>query len=83
LVSKTFSTADDGQPQIRIRLSRGDSSSIAAAHPLGTFQISGFAPAPRGIPSILVKFVADSSGISLRATDNLSASGLVLTRVAP
>ena len=82
-VSQTFSTAEDGQGQILIHLFRGEAALAKSAHSLGTFQISGIAPMPRGEPSILVEFGADQGGITLKATDRQGKSRLSLTRVAP
>ena len=82
-VSQTFSTAEDGQGHILIHLFRGEVALAKSAHSLGTFQISGIAPMPRGEPSILVELKADQDGITLKATDRHGKSRLSLTRVAP
>ena len=81
-LSQNFSTAEDGQRQIGIHLFRGNANLAKQAHPLGTFQITGIAPMPRGEPSIRVEFRADSDGITIKATDNHGKSQLSLVRVA-
>jgi molecular chaperone DnaK len=82
-LTQIFSTAEDGQAQILLHLYRGDAASVRSTHPLGTVQIAGIAPMPRGEPSILVEFRADTDGITLRATDNKGGSRLSLALVAP
>lgn len=82
-VAKTFSTADDGQGQILLHLYRGDAPLAKSIHYLGTFQVTGIAPMPRGAPSIRVEFSVDTRGISLTATDNEGKSRLSLVRAAP
>src|ERR1700679_3653581 len=56
-------TAD--QPRIGFHLFRGNSPTVKSAHALGTVHISGFPPTPYGSTHVVVKFVADSSGITL------------------
>jgi len=82
-LSQTFSTAEDGQSQILLHLYRGDAAMAKSAHSLGTFQITGIAPMPRGEPSVRVEFLADTGGITLKATDNQGKSRLSIARVAP
>jgi molecular chaperone DnaK (HSP70) len=77
-------TTREGQTVIRIHLYRSESPLISAALSLGTYQISGFQPARAGKPRILMTLTADSSGIHLRAKDELNhKTTLVLERVAP
>ena len=83
LASHTFSTGEDGQGQILLHVLRGETERANTAQSLGTFQISGIAPTPRGEASILVEFKADQGGISIRASDGRGSSPLSLTRVAP
>jgi len=81
--SQNFSTAEDGQGQILLHVFRGDAALAKSTHSLGTFQIAGIASAPRGEPSIGVKFKADEDGITLKAVDNNGRSRLSIARVAP
>ena len=83
LASHTFSTGEDGQGQILLHVLRGDAERASSARSLGTFQISGIAPMPRGEASILVEFKADQGGITITARDGHGSSRLSLTRVAP
>lgn len=78
-VSQTFSTAEDGQNQITLKLCIGDSSLSEIYRAVARFQVSGIAPMPKGKPSILVEFRADQNGISLKASDNLAKSDLSLS----
>jgi len=61
-ISKTFGTAEDRQSQITIDLFRGNSASPSAAHPLGSFRITGLPLQPRGKVIVQVTFMADASG---------------------
>jgi molecular chaperone DnaK (HSP70) len=83
LRAETFGTAEDRQSQITIHMFRGDSASTSAAHPLGTFQITGFPLRPRGKVIVQVTFWADDSGIQLSAKDSSGVSNVALSRVAP
>ncbi|MDR2736017.1 MAG: molecular chaperone DnaK [Gracilibacteraceae bacterium] len=58
-----FSTADDGQTSVDIRVYQGEREMAAANKLLGQFQLAGIPPAPRGIPQIEVKFDIDVNGI--------------------
>jgi molecular chaperone DnaK (HSP70) len=80
-LSQNFSTAEDGQGQILLRLFRGDAVLAKSTHSLGNFQITGISAAPRGEPSIGVEFKADEDGITLRAVDNNGRSRLSIVRV--
>lgn len=82
-LSQTFSTAEDGQDQIRIHMLLGDADRVDATESLGTFQISGVPALPRGEPSIRVDFRAGPDGITLRAVDSSDGSRLPIARVGP
>jgi molecular chaperone DnaK len=61
--SQTFSTAADNQTQVQIKVLQGEREMAAANKLLGEFELSGFPPAPRGIPQIEVSFDIDADGI--------------------
>lgn len=61
--SQVFSTAADNQPSVEIKVLQGERSMAADNVVLGTFVLSGIAPAPRGIPQIEVTFNIDVNGI--------------------
>lgn len=61
--SETFSTAADNQPQVEIRVLQGERQMAADNKELGIFQLTGIAPAPRGVPQIEVSFNLDANGI--------------------
>jgi len=61
--SETFSTAADNQPQVEIRVLQGERQMSADNKELGLFQLTGIAPAPRGVPQIEVTFNIDANGI--------------------
>ncbi|MCL1791624.1 MAG: molecular chaperone DnaK [Peptococcaceae bacterium] len=61
--AQIFSTADDGQTSVDIRVYQGEREMAAANKLLGQFQLAGIPPAPRGIPQIEVKFDIDVNGI--------------------
>ena len=52
--TEIFSTAQDHQAHVAVRLFRGIASTVARAHFLGEVRVTGFAPAPRGVPKIEV-----------------------------
>ncbi|MCX6784866.1 MAG: Hsp70 family protein, partial [Candidatus Komeilibacteria bacterium] len=61
--SQTFSTAADGQTSVEIHVLQGERPMATDNKTLGTFILSGIAPAPRGIPQIEVSFDIDANGI--------------------
>jgi molecular chaperone DnaK len=61
--SETFSTAADNQPQVEIRVLQGERQMANDNKELGIFQLTGIAPAPRGVPQIEVTFNLDANGI--------------------
>ena len=68
--SQVFSTADDNQAAVTIRVVQGEREMAADNKALGNFNLEGIAPAPRGIPQIEVTFDIDANGIvSVSAKD--------------
>jgi len=61
--SEIFSTADDNQPSVLIQVFQGERDFARDNKPLGTFELTGIAPAPRGMPQIEVTFDIDANGI--------------------
>ena len=61
--SEIFSTAEDNQPSVLIQVFQGEREFARDNKPLGTFELTGIAPAPRGVPQIEVAFDIDANGI--------------------
>ncbi len=69
--SEVFSTAEDGQTSVHVKVYQGEREIAAHNKLLGDFQLTGIPPAPRGIPQIEVAFDIDANGIvSVSAKDN-------------
>jgi molecular chaperone DnaK len=61
--SEIFTTADDNQPSVEIKVAQGERQMWGQNQPLGNFELTGLPPAPRGIPKIEVTFDIDANGI--------------------
>ncbi len=72
--TKTFTTAEDGQTTVDIHITQGERKFSADNKSLGRFQLTGIAPAPRGVPQIDVSFNIDADGI-LHVTAKDKATG--------
>ncbi len=61
--SEIFSTADDNQPSVLVQVYQGERGLARDNKALGTFELGGIAPAPRGVPQVEVTFDIDANGI--------------------
>ncbi len=61
--SETFTTADDNQPSVQIQVYQGEREIASSNKLLGSFELTGIPPAPRGVPQIEVTFDIDANGI--------------------
>src|SRR5271163_1242082 len=72
--SQTFSTADDGQTAVTIKVFQGEREMAADNKLLGNFDLQGLPPAPRGVPQVEVTFDIDANGIvSVQARDKATS----------
>ncbi|QNE90231.1 molecular chaperone DnaK [Corynebacterium incognita] len=68
--TRTYTTAEDNQPSVQIQVFQGEREMAQANKLLGSFELGGIAPAPRGVPQIEVTFDIDANGIvSVSAKD--------------
>lgn len=81
--SQVFSTAADGQTQVQISVYQGERELVRDNKQLGTFNLTGIPPAPRGVPQIEVSFDIDANGIvNVSAKDKATNKDQSITIVA-
>ncbi len=81
--SQIFSTAADNQPSVDIKVLQGEREMAADNKVLGTFSLTGIAPAPRGVPQIEVSFDIDANGIlNVKAVDKGTGKEQTITITA-
>jgi len=81
--SQVFSTAEDNQPAVDIHVLQGEREMAGDNRTLGTFQLSGINPAPRGMPQIEVTFDIDANGIvNVSAKDTATGKSQAITITA-
>ncbi len=81
--SQVFSTAADGQTQVQISIYQGERELVRDNKSLGTFNLTGIPPAPRGVPQIEVSFDIDANGIvNVSAKDKATNKDQSITIVA-
>lgn len=78
--TQIYTTADDNQPSVEIKVAQGERAMWAQNQPLGNFDLTGLPPAPRGVPKIEVTFDIDANGIvSVTAKDQGSGKEQSMT----